>query len=284
MSRFAIILWVGVLFVAPSPAASFDVPIDPAQSILYFEVCVQDVCSTDSSAVGGTVTIDLDSIDNPTQIWLYDFDLNLTDDLHWFLSWGIFGSLTVDATGVAVRYAYPGTPLGPAPITSGSFAFFDVPANPEGVITYHATGIPCIALAGIGLPCDGTMNLADQGTQLADQFGGYVTTQDRVVTLTSQIDMTTPIDPNNPSFGTFHVWGSTFGQVYVPPVVVPGDLNCDGTVDFGDINPFVLYMSNFAAWQAAYIDCPPANGDINGDGLYPDFGDINPFVALLTGR
>jgi glucose/arabinose dehydrogenase/plastocyanin len=62
-----------------------------------------------------------------------------------------------------------------------------------------------------------------------------------------------------------------------------GDLNCDGSVNFGDINPFVLYLSNNAAWQTAYPGCPLTNGDINGDGTYPSFGDINPFVALLTG-
>jgi hypothetical protein len=67
------------------------------------------------------------------------------------------------------------------------------------------------------------------------------------------------------------------------PTITPGDLNCDGSVGFPDINPFVLFLSNFSAWQATYPDCPPENGDINGDGLYPDFGDINPFVALLTG-
>jgi len=65
--------------------------------------------------------------------------------------------------------------------------------------------------------------------------------------------------------------------------VMIGDLNFDGRVDFGDINPFVLYLADFASWQAVYPDCPPANGDINADGLYPDFADINPFVALLTG-
>ncbi len=64
--------------------------------------------------------------------------------------------------------------------------------------------------------------------------------------------------------------------------VLAGDLNCDGNVDFGDINPFVLYLSNFAGWQATYSRCPPQNGDINGDGQYPSFGDINPFVRLLT--
>ncbi len=64
-----------------------------------------------------------------------------------------------------------------------------------------------------------------------------------------------------------------------------GDLNCDGAANFGDINPFVLYLSNFAGWQAAYPTCDPKNGDINGDGTYgpESFGDINPFVALLVG-
>ncbi len=93
-----------------------------------------------------------------------------------------------------------------------------------------------------------------------------------------------------------YVWGENIGWInlddanaYVglePSVCAAGllgDLNCDGEVGFGDINPFVLFLSNFAAWQAAYPGCPPTNGDINGDGTYPSFGDINPFVALLTG-
>jgi hypothetical protein len=64
-----------------------------------------------------------------------------------------------------------------------------------------------------------------------------------------------------------------------------GDLNCDGTIDFGDIGPFVQYLSDFAAWQATYPDCPPVAGDINADGTYgqASFGDINPFVALFSG-
>jgi hypothetical protein len=64
--------------------------------------------------------------------------------------------------------------------------------------------------------------------------------------------------------------------------VHPGDLNCDNLVDFSDINPFVLILSNPAAWQQTYPGCPQLNGDIDGDGTV-GFGDINPFVALLTG-
>lgn len=65
------------------------------------------------------------------------------------------------------------------------------------------------------------------------------------------------------------------------PLVLVGDLNCDGAVDFADINPFVLRLTDPAGYQAAYPDCPDANGDINGNGSV-GFDDINPFVALLT--
>jgi hypothetical protein len=61
-----------------------------------------------------------------------------------------------------------------------------------------------------------------------------------------------------------------------------GDLNCDGAVDFGDINPFVLALSNPAAYAAVYPACNIFNGDCDGNG-YVDFGDINPFVAILSG-
>jgi hypothetical protein len=61
-----------------------------------------------------------------------------------------------------------------------------------------------------------------------------------------------------------------------------GDLNCDGIVDFGDINPLILALSDPVAYGAAYPNCNFLNGDCNGDG-YVDFDDINPFVAILSG-
>jgi hypothetical protein len=64
---------------------------------------------------------------------------------------------------------------------------------------------------------------------------------------------------------------------------LPGDLNCDGGVDFGDINPFVLALVDPDLYATVFPNCNILNGDINGDGLV-NFGDINPFVALLSGR
>ena len=64
----------------------------------------------------------------------------------------------------------------------------------------------------------------------------------------------------------------------------PGDLNCDGCIDFADINPFVLALSaGESGYYASFPQCHWHNGDLDCDGVVR-FGDINPFVALLTGN
>jgi hypothetical protein len=87
------------------------------------------------------------------------------------------------------------------------------------------------------------------------------------------------------SGGIYELTGG-FWVVAAAPAVCAGDLNCDGQIDFADINPFVLYLSNYSNWLVEFAGCNPLNGDINGDGTYGQgsFGDINPFVALLTGH
>jgi C1A family cysteine protease len=71
------------------------------------------------------------------------------------------------------------------------------------------------------------------------------------------------------------IWA--FPRPYTP---LPGDLNCDGVVDFGDINPFVTALTNPVQYPALYPDCDIMNADMNQDGSV-DFGDINPFVNAL---
>ena len=64
--------------------------------------------------------------------------------------------------------------------------------------------------------------------------------------------------------------------IIVPPAsACRGDCNCDGTVNFADINPFVAALTNPANC------CNFANCDANGDGVI-NFADINPFVATLN--
>ncbi len=66
------------------------------------------------------------------------------------------------------------------------------------------------------------------------------------------------------------------------PAIVVGDMNCDGVLNAFDIDPFVLALTDAAAYAAAYPGCNRMNGDINGDGVVNAF-DIDPFVELLTG-
>ncbi|MEW6251601.1 MAG: hypothetical protein AB1716_13215, partial [Planctomycetota bacterium] len=62
--------------------------------------------------------------------------------------------------------------------------------------------------------------------------------------------------------------------VETEPPPCPGDCDCNGMVDFNDINPFVTVLSGGTP-------CRFENCDVNGDG-HIDFNDINPFVAVLT--
>ncbi len=61
-----------------------------------------------------------------------------------------------------------------------------------------------------------------------------------------------------------------------------GDMDCDGDVDFDDINGFVLALTGETGYAAAYPACYFGLGDADGDGDV-DFDDIDPFVALLVG-
>ncbi len=61
-----------------------------------------------------------------------------------------------------------------------------------------------------------------------------------------------------------------------------GDLNCDGVVSVGDINPFVLALTDPVAYAVAFPGCDPLNGDFTDDGTL-SVGDINGFVAAVTG-
>ncbi|GAG35128.1 unnamed protein product, partial [marine sediment metagenome] len=59
-----------------------------------------------------------------------------------------------------------------------------------------------------------------------------------------------------------------------------GDMNCDGSVNFFDIDSFVLAVTDPVAYEAAYPDCDLLLADCNGDGAV-DFFDIDAFVALI---
>jgi hypothetical protein len=66
-----------------------------------------------------------------------------------------------------------------------------------------------------------------------------------------------------------------------PNDALPGDVNCDGVLNFFDIDPFVMLLVEPAGYAATYA-CDPVFGDMNRDDQV-DFFDIDPFVAALLG-
>lgn len=77
-------------------------------------------------------------------------------------------------------------------------------------------------------------------------------------------------------------WGVTITTAPAPVQRCAGDMNCDGSVNNFDIDPFVLALVDRLEYQAAYPQCEWLLADVNGDGMVNNF-DIDSFVELLSG-
>ncbi len=71
-------------------------------------------------------------------------------------------------------------------------------------------------------------------------------------------------------------------QYFVVTSGILGDLNCDNLINNGDIDPFVLALTNPSLYDTTYPNCDRDLADCNDDGLVNN-GDIDAFVALLSG-
>jgi len=71
----------------------------------------------------------------------------------------------------------------------------------------------------------------------------------------------------------------------VSPAVCVGDANCDGTINWRDIDYLVAAQNdNVSAWTALFPggpSCTIANVDVNGD-EHVNWRDIDPFIALMN--
>lgn len=180
--------------------------------------------------------------------------------------------------GVVKTIATPASPL------VSSIEFFGPAANDAGLVAFRGFDEAGLRAIFVG---DGTTLVrvigehdlvpTDLGTARIDQhdsspvFGGGVSINARGdIAFNAGL---TPPDNNQVE------WGSGVFIAYAR-LAHPGDLNCDGAVNFKDINPFVEalgYAPDGAGWPYA---CPWLNADCNNDGVV-NFKDINAFVALL---
>lgn len=201
------------------------------------------------------------------------FRLYLADDATvWRAVWGpeFLADPAVDTTQIAA-----GVALSPGTVTLSGPAGFDL----TGVLTVTnaAPTARSYTLMAEGAPWPVSFE-PPQTPSLAP--GGAVLVQVRVAlpaggsgdSVTALLSARSDLDGGTRGFATWTVT-RTPGR---------GDLNCDGRVDFDDIDPFVTALSGEAGYNAAHPGCRWLNADCNLDGVV-DFDDIDPFVALLAG-
>ena len=85
--------------------------------------------------------------------------------------------------------------------------------------------------------------------------------------------------------GDFTLVGGFWPAVAVEPAYGLGDLNCDGSLNGLDIDPFVLVLTattpDYPEYYAQHPDCIHMLADCNNDGSINGL-DIDPFVVILT--
>ena len=86
-------------------------------------------------------------------------------------------------------------------------------------------------------------------------------------------------DDGGAAWWSFDNYATQFSVTDETPFT-PGDVNCDGNVDFFDIDAFLLALFDPAGYASTYPACSLASADINSDGNV-DFFDIDPFVLCL---
>lgn len=175
----------------------------------------------------------------------------------------------------------------PGPVSTGDITVTIVPGTSSGTFTrgsrtgrfsttemyrIHFTGD--LSLYGLTSPVD--LPGASAGTLVfgTDSDGAATLVWDGVTQLPN------PFDPPNLLDLTYRCEVRANFTAAQPVLPHDGDLNCDGSLDFFDIDPFVMALFDPSGYGAAFPGCNILKADVNDSGTV-EFGDIDPFVGLL---
>lgn len=248
---------LGTLMTASSVRAErFIALIDPSRSTITVTLNLAGGSATDSSPASGSVELILDTVRTPTTVTGLDYSILLTETLMLDVSFGLFGNFESDLQNFRLFYSAPGTPVGPVPLNMGQYTFPTTEARTEGTLTYTATGTVCAFLTNNMLPCNDIDDLSTEPPTPVDFSGTVSVAPNRVVTLTTNVDFTRPVDSMNPALGTVRTVGTLVASVFVP--VIRGDADGDCAVSFADITTVLL---NFG--QTSVIGDADNSGAVN---------------------
>lgn len=228
--------FVTILIGSPLFAGPIELVVDQSQSSAATELCltiISTACDADASSVAGTISVSLDCPPSPGEVTLHDFALQMLDDVDFLLDYGVSGQFIATGRNIRLNYADPGNPLPPAALIADAFTYADVPAVAEGQLDYDTTGSLCFIFQLGGYACADTIDL---GMITLDPLtvDGTLVVSGSDVTAELHVDISGPIDPDNPDLGTITIDTTIVAFGTIPTPCCPGDLTGDDRVNLDD--------------------------------------------------
>ncbi len=256
-----------------------DITLDIAGGLMYWAGSSSNVIRR-SDLDGNNIVTLVPGLSNPSGVAL---DL-AGGKIYWTNQTSPNGTIQrADLNGGNVQTLIPSGLSNPAAIAldipGGKMYWAEFGGNKIRRANLDGTNIQDVASAGLTDPAGVALDLTDGKVYWCDATTGKIQR--------ANLDGTSPEDVVTGLTGIYRIAfvpaSADVNHNGVPDEceVHRGDLNCDGVVNFDDINPFVLALVSQAAYEATYPNCLWLNGDINRDGVV-NFDDINPFVACLV--
>jgi len=172
---------------------------------------------TDTTRLGGTVTLALDSVAGPKLAGLGDFKMRSLQALNFRLDLGLlFGRVTADIPTIRIeRHATP--PLIPLlPIRNGSIVVSDVEYRTFGRASYKVTGLACSALMAQDVPCSDNIVLDNAPPNTIEEATLEITTTASKVRARLDYFFIQPLDAEDPNLGTVSANIVAIGEAMLP--------------------------------------------------------------------
>ena len=158
---------------------------------------------------------------------------------------------------------------------------YDTASLTQGQITFIQTFVALNSDGGLG----------GGWTQVPPQAGSSGQMDETIHVSIPLADFTPPLAVGSQwyqvNFGLNNDWGASSGTIYIDKLQlidtlpVLGDMDCDGDVDFDDIDDFVLGLNDPVLYESIFDVPPSLKGDTDTDGDQ-DFDDIPGFVSILS--
>ncbi len=270
-----------VLVSAPVLASDHDYSflVDSTQSSVTVEVEALGLTDSDTSPIEGFIEATLTPpAGTYTEIHITAAVLDLTEQVDLLLDAAFLGGVEITGTDMGVRLGYGFGAAGPpAPVDpAGEFNQVGNLLQPVGTMSYAGYGVVGSQIGS------GTEDLSTYDPSLADLMGN-VSDDGANVMLDGSVFISDSFDFNGVAT-TVTISGTLVATAPLAPIGCPGDSNCDGAVNWRDIDYFVAAQNdNLSAWAALFApdvpSCPFENNDVNDDGGV-NWRDIDAFVAV----